>query len=145
MGVVGCSPFRVKKPVQNPTTHPRTIENCSRASNEPRVSGELISAMYKGESMLCHQKCQKGLSNVLDGTSRGQVRLYLSAPTPRPPMALPAVICVNERAHVCKAEPMQKTASTSRSQVSNGMLANCHHMWGRRGIRTTCRRDRRPS
>ena len=45
-------PFRVKNPVQNPTTHPRTIEKCSSASNEPRTSGGLISAMYKGESIL---------------------------------------------------------------------------------------------
>ena len=47
--------------------------------------------------------------------SRGQSRLYLSAPTPRPPMALPPVICVKECAHVCKAEPMQKTTSSSQS------------------------------
>jgi hypothetical protein len=54
-----CSPFRVKNPVQNPTTHPRTIENCSRASIEPRVSGELISAMYKGETILCHRSARR--------------------------------------------------------------------------------------
>jgi hypothetical protein len=77
----------------------------------------LISAMYKGESMLSHgmkvkQKGQEGSSvkTVLDGTSRGRSKPYLSAPTPRPPMALPAVICVKDSAQVCKAEPMQKTA-----------------------------------
>jgi len=49
-------PFRVKNPVQKPITQPRTIENCSSASNDPLVSGGLISAMYKGESMLRHEK-----------------------------------------------------------------------------------------
>lgn len=43
---------RVMKPVQNPKTTPRTIENCSSAISEPRTSGGLISAMYSGESML---------------------------------------------------------------------------------------------
>ena len=45
--------FRVKKPVQNPSTHPRTMENCSSANSDPRTSGGLISAIYKGESVLC--------------------------------------------------------------------------------------------
>jgi len=53
------SPFRVKKPVQNPSTHPSTIENCSRASNDPRTSGGLISAMYKGDSMLCYHSARR--------------------------------------------------------------------------------------
>jgi hypothetical protein len=89
------------------------MENCSNANNEPRTSGGLISAIYKGQSMLRsfrmprRQACQP----FWTGKSRGQVRLYLSAPTPRPPMALPPVICVKDCAHVCKAEPMQKTAS----------------------------------
>ena len=48
-------PFRVKNPVQKPITQPRTIENDSSASNDPLVSGGLISAMYKGESMLRHE------------------------------------------------------------------------------------------
>lgn len=51
-------PFRVENPVQKPITQPRTIENCSSASNDPLVSGGLISAMYKGESMLRHEKQQ---------------------------------------------------------------------------------------
>jgi hypothetical protein len=29
------------------------------ASKEPRVSGELISAMYKGESILCHRSARR--------------------------------------------------------------------------------------
>jgi hypothetical protein len=55
------SPFLVINPVQNPTTHPKTIESCSSASNEPRISGGLISAIYNGESMLspkCQEACQ---------------------------------------------------------------------------------------
>ena len=52
-------PFRVENPVQKPITQPRTIENCSSASNDPLVSGGLISAMYKGESMLRHEKSNK--------------------------------------------------------------------------------------
>ena len=53
------SPFLVINPVQNPRTHPRTIENCSSASNEPRISGGLISAIYNGESMLCHRSARR--------------------------------------------------------------------------------------
>ena len=117
------SPFRVENPVQKPITQPRTIENCSSASNDPLVSGGLISAMYKGESMLRHEryKTRRPVSNVLDGTSRGRSRPYLSAPTPRPPMALPAVICVKDFAHVCKAEPMQKTASLKAASQQSGV------------------------
>ena len=109
-------PFRVENPVQKPITQPRTMENCSSASNDPLVSGGLISAMYKGESMLRQGKkttrqeeeaCVKTFWTV---TWRGRSKPYLSAPTPRPPTALPAVICVKDVAHVCKAEPMQKTA-----------------------------------
>ena len=44
--------FRVRNPVQKPRTHPRTMENCSNANSDPRTSGGLISAMYKGESVL---------------------------------------------------------------------------------------------
>ena len=43
---------RVKNPVQNPSTAPKTMANCSRAIKEPRTSGGLISAMYKGDNML---------------------------------------------------------------------------------------------
>lgn len=43
---------RVKNPAQKPKTTPRTIASCSSDMSEPRISGGLISAMYKGESML---------------------------------------------------------------------------------------------
>ena len=36
---------RVKKPVQNPRTAPRTMANCSRAISDPLTSGGLISAI----------------------------------------------------------------------------------------------------
>jgi hypothetical protein len=47
-----ASLLRVKKPSQNPATTPKTIDSCSSAMSDPRSSGGLISAMYKGESML---------------------------------------------------------------------------------------------
>jgi hypothetical protein len=43
---------RVKNPAQNPKTTPRTMDSCSRAIREPRTSGGLISAMYRGLNML---------------------------------------------------------------------------------------------
>lgn len=49
---------RVKKPVQNPRTTPRTMENCSSAVKEPRSSGGDISAMYKGDRVLCCNNVQ---------------------------------------------------------------------------------------
>ena len=45
---------RVMKPVQNPNTTPSTMESCSRAISEPRTSGGLISAIYRGESILVY-------------------------------------------------------------------------------------------
>ena len=39
-------------------------------------------------------------------------------------MALPAVICVKECAHVCNAEPMQNT--TSRRRVQSATAWHCH-------------------
>lgn len=37
--------LRVRNPIQNPKTTPRTIESCSIAKSDPRSSGGLISAM----------------------------------------------------------------------------------------------------
>ena len=64
--------------------------------------------------MLCHRSARRPVKRFgrhAERTGEG----YLSAPTPRPPMALPIVICVNECAHVCNADPMQKTTSSGRS------------------------------
>lgn len=47
-----CLQSRVKNPVQNPKTTPNTIASCSSDMSDPRTSGGLISAMYRGESML---------------------------------------------------------------------------------------------
>jgi hypothetical protein len=120
--------FRVRKPVQKPRTHPRTMENCSSARIDPRTSGGLISAMYKGESVLrvgwtieCFER-------------RKPRRPYLNAPTPMPPIALPPVSCVKERAHVCNAEPTQKTAFGYRMRTERQELKSL----------TTGRRNRGP-
>ena len=37
--------LRVRNPIQNPKTTPRTIASCSIARSDPRSSGGLISAM----------------------------------------------------------------------------------------------------
>lgn len=63
----GYAHEREKNPAQNPRTTPRTMASCSRAMSEPRTSGGLISAMYKGESML------KARVNISKNTRR-QVR-----------------------------------------------------------------------
>lgn len=60
-------------------------------------------------------------------------------------MALPPVICVNERAHVCKAEPMQKTAATSQVRVSILAASQVRSSYEPYTVRTTRERDRRPS
>jgi len=39
------------------------MENCSSANSDPRTSGGLISAIYKGESVLCGKKDPLNVSN----------------------------------------------------------------------------------
>lgn len=46
------SRFLHRKPNQKPTPAPVTIDSCSRAINDPRTSGGLISAIYRGDNIL---------------------------------------------------------------------------------------------
>lgn len=92
---------RVMNPVQKPKTTPRTIDNCSRAMREPRTSGGLISAMYKGASMLEQNIC----ISTVEGLTRTDS--HLNAPTPIPPMARPMKMWLRFCAAHWNAEPMQ--------------------------------------
>ena len=81
---MGPGSDRVANPIQKPNTTPSTIESCSNATSAPRVSGEAISPINRGHSML-------------------------NAPIPIPPMARPKPSVQALLAFVWRSEPTQKT------------------------------------
>jgi len=101
--------LRVRKPVQKPRTTPKTIENCSNAMSDPRTSGGLISAMYRGANILATRRVNRNDESWC-------MMPHLRAPTPTPPIARPMNKWLSCWAKHWNVEPIQKMTDLGKEK-----------------------------
>lgn len=89
---------------QNAITMPVTILNSSKTSNAPRISGGLISEMYKGATMLSLRKMRRE-------SDRNTAVPYI--PIPMPPISRAITSMAKSTAAVCKTDPTVKTITAT--------------------------------